>query len=146
MRAGTTCAKYGAVPKFEKKITLEQRSELVRRALAGENMAQLGREFGVTRAYVSLLRQQARDPEGFERKKRAQLDRILTKRLSEAERAAFLRELRSAVPSSLIPGSTATRWTVDEARDLAHHLYGKKPGYRFLQECLEEAFKGRRRA
>ncbi len=134
------------MPKFEKKITLEERSELVRRALAGENMAQLGREFGVTRAYVSLLRQQARDPDGFERKKRAQLDRILTKRLSEAERAVFVRELRTSVPSSRVPGSTATIWTVDEARDLADHLYGKKPGRRFLQECLNEALKARGRA
>ena len=47
------------------RLNQDQRDEITRRVLAGETAVSLGMEFGVTRAYVALLKAQALDPERF---------------------------------------------------------------------------------
>lgn len=114
------------------RLTQEQRDEMTRRVLAGEPATALGGEFGVTRAYVALLKAQALDPERFIRKREARLSLKLT----PAELREFDETLSSSTPEDhdLVP--TSERWSLDHGHQLAWKLFKKHPSVRVIKECL----------
>ena len=65
-----------------RRLTKAQREEVTRRVLAGEKSPGLAREFGVSRAYVSLLKNMALKPEQFSSHEK------LTKKLTVGVRCA----------------------------------------------------------
>lgn len=120
-------------PSPTRRLNQDQRDEITRRVLAGEAAASLGREFGVTRAYVALLKAQAVDPERFIRKQEAKLSQKLT--AAEVER--FCRLLATSTPEDhdLVP--TAEHWSYEHGRQLADKLFpNKHPSVRVMKECL----------
>jgi len=118
---------------FLPRLNQDQRNEITRRVLAGETAISLSREFGVTRAYVALLKAQALDPERFIRKREAKLSQKLTK----AEIAKFCEIVAGSTPEDhdLIP--TAERWSYDHGRQLAAKLFpNKHPSVRVMKEIM----------
>jgi hypothetical protein len=109
-----------------------QREEITRRVLAGEKAKPLAEEFGVTRAYVSLLKNQALDPERFV--KISQLSKKLT--LVELER--FRHTLATTTPAdhgfSSYP--RPEEWKLEHGSLLAGKLFGKTPSRRVVKECV----------
>ena len=89
------------------------------RASRGEGPPALGKEFGVTRAYVALLKAKALDPERFARKAEGKL----TKKLTMAEREIFCEALATSTPEDhdLVP--TSDRWSLEHGHQLAWKLY-----------------------
>jgi hypothetical protein len=118
--------------------TPEQREEMVRRALAGEKLVDIGKEFNVTRAYVSLLKNQALDPERFVRRSK------FTKKLKPDELNEFANTLASSTPTDhdLIPHSD--HWSLDHGYQLAEKLFKKRPSKRVVTECLAPYIQERR--
>ena len=114
------------------RLNQEQRDEITRRVLAGETAVALGKQFGVTRAYVALLKAQALDPQRWIRKAEAKLSLKLT----AAELAQFDEALSSSTPEDhdLIP--TAARWTLAHGHQLAWKLFKKHPSVRVIKECV----------
>ena len=115
------------------RLNQEQRDEITRRVLAGETAVSLGREFGVTRAYVALLKAQALDPERFVRKAETKLSRKLT----AVELARFHEVLSSSTPEDhdLVP--TSARWSFEHGHQLARKLFPQKHlSVRVIKECL----------
>jgi hypothetical protein len=113
-------------------LNQDQRDEITRRVLAGEMATSLGAEFGVTRAYVALLKAQALDPERFTRKAEAKLSLKLTdKQLEE-----FRKVLSSSTPEDhdLIP--TSEKWSLEHGHQLAWKLFKKRPSVRTIKECV----------
>jgi DNA-binding CsgD family transcriptional regulator len=117
---------------FRKRLTDEQRDEILRRVLAGESSAKLGEEFGVTRAYVSLLKNQALDPDRFTRKKEEKLALKLTPR----QREELERVISTSTPedNDLIPARD--RWSIDHGYQLAEKLFNKRPSVRAMKEIM----------
>ena len=113
-------------------LTAAQREEVTRRVLAGERAVRLAEEFGVTKAYVSLLKHRALEPDRFRKKKEAKLSRKLT----EAEWNAFKEVLATETPQSHGFDAPTERWTHKYARQLARKLFGKELSVRVLEECL----------
>lgn len=111
-------------------ISKAQREEITRRAIAGEKMTKLGREFDVSRSYVSLLRKQALYPEKFGDELK------LKKKLTSSEIAEFKDVLASSIPTDhdLIPHSDD--WSIDHGFQLAERLFKKHPSKRTIAECL----------
>jgi hypothetical protein len=109
-----------------------QRDEITRRVLAGETAISLGIEFGVTRAYVALLKAYALHPERFVRKAEAKLSQKLT----DAELEQFREALTNKTPEDhdLIPATE--RWTLDHGHQLAWKLFKKRPSVRVIKECV----------
>jgi len=105
---------------------------MTRRVLAGETASAIGKEFGVTRAYVALLKAQALDPERFRRKAEAKL----AIKLSPAELQRFDEVLSTSTPEDhdLIP--TSERWTLEHGYQLAWKLFKKRPSVRAIKECV----------
>jgi hypothetical protein len=114
------------------RLNQEQRDEMTRRVLAGETATALGKEFGVTRAYVALLKAQALDPERFIRKRESKLSLKLT----AAELKKFDETLSSSTPADhdLVP--TSERWSLEHGHQLAWKLFKKHPSVRVIKECL----------
>lgn len=114
------------------KLTVEQREEVTRRVLAGEKALALANEFGVSRAYVSLLKNQAVDPGRFIRKK----EEKLTRKLTPAQTAELERIITSSTPedNDLIPARD--RWSLDHGFQLAERLFGKRPSVRAMKELM----------
>lgn len=115
------------------RLNHEQRDEITRRVLAGEKAAALGGEFGVTRAYVALLKAQALDPQRFIRKKEAKLSQKLT----AAEIQQFDEVLATSTPEDhgLVP--TSQRWSFEHGHQLAGKLFpNKRPSVRVIKQCL----------
>jgi hypothetical protein len=114
------------------RLNPQQREEMTRRVLAGETAAAVAREFGVTRAYVALLKAQALDPDRFIRKAEAKLVRKLT----AAELEKFRATLAGSTPEDhdLIP--TSERWSLDHGYQLAWKLFQKRPSLRVIKECV----------
>lgn len=113
-------------------MTLEQRAEAVRRVLAGETAAAVAAEFGVTRAYISLLKKQATEPERF----RQQQERKLIRKLTAPQLEQLRETILASNPFELGLDPPTVRWTTDHAGQLAQRLFGKRPGVRVLKECL----------
>lgn len=114
------------------RLNQAQRDELTRRVLAGEKATALGKEFGVTRAYVALLKAQALYPERYTRKAEAKLSRKLT----PAEVEKFRETLAGSTPEDhdLIP--TSERWSLEHGEQLAWKLFNKRLSVRALTEFV----------
>jgi len=117
-----------------KRLSQESRDEITRRALAGEKSGILAAEFGVTRAYVSLLKVTALDPERFKRKAEAKLSLKLTEKEIEQLKQVF--DTSTPDDNGLIPARE--RWTLDHGFQLASKLLNKKPSVRAMKECMGE--------
>lgn len=116
-----------------KRLTKEQRADATRRAIAGDNQTKLAKEFGCSRAYISLLKMEALHPERFREKPQGKLTRKLTD--TELER---LREaVRSSTPHILGLEPPLREWDADHVLQLARKWFDKKPSVRILKECLQ---------
>ena len=115
----------------KQRLTKEQREELTRRVLAGEKCLPLAEEFKVSRAYVSLLKNQALDPERFTNEEK------LTKKLTAAETAKFTEVLTSTTPTDHDFYPHSERWNMDYGARLAEKLFKKKPSVRVLTELVK---------
>ena len=71
------------MPVAHRRLSDAQREEVRTRVLAGERQVDLAREFGVTRAYVSLIRQQALHPERYQEPRRELKIKLLSRELEE---------------------------------------------------------------
>ena len=120
-------------------LSKEARDEITRRVLAGEKSPALAAEFGVTRAYVSLLKATALDPERFKRKAEAKLSLKLTDREIDELKRIF--DGSTPEDNDLIPASE--RWTLDHGFQLSLMLFNKKPSVRAMKECMGEILKRR---
>jgi hypothetical protein len=115
----------------KQRLSNEQREELTRRVLAGEKCMPLAEEFKVSRAYVSLLKNQALDPERFTNEEK------LTKKLTAAEIAKFTEVLTSTTPTDHDFYPHSERWNMDYGARLAEKLFKKKPSVRALTELVK---------
>jgi hypothetical protein len=123
----------------QQRMTREQRDEATRRVLAGENASALAREYGCTRAYISLLKAQALDPERFQRKAESKLSQKLT--TGERDRLRDLFETSTPEDNDLIPARP--EWNLDHGFQLARKLFGKKPSVRAMKELMAPLLKRR---
>ena len=109
-----------------------QRAEITRRAMAGQCGAQIAREFGVTRAYVSLLKAYVLHPERYILKAQKNLSRKLT----PDELHRFQTALANGTPTSYKLRPAASSWSLDHAFKLAMKLFKKRPSLRVVKQCL----------
>lgn len=119
--------------KNRNKLTEEQRKEIIKRVLAGEKAAALGAEFGVTRACVSLLKQQHLHPERFTAIQESKRSKMLSKPQLEEMR----RIITTSTPedNDLIPARE--RWSLEHGFQLAEKLFNKRPSMRAMKDLLE---------
>jgi hypothetical protein len=115
------------------RMTKEQREEISRRSLAGENQSKLAVEFGCSRAYISLLKTEALNPEKYRKKREQQL----TRKLTEAELDRLLEAVRTSSPFTLGLEPPLREWDADHVIQIAHKWFGKKPSVRIIKECLQ---------
>jgi hypothetical protein len=110
----------------------ELRKEATRRVLAGERAVDLAAEYGCTRAYISLLKAQALDPERYRRKAEAKLSLKLT----DLQMAELKRIFDTSTPedNDLIPARE--KWSLEHGFQLAMKLFEKKPSVRAMKECM----------
>jgi hypothetical protein len=115
------------------KLTKEQKEEATRRVLAGESASSLGREFGVTRAYIALLKAHALYPERYLQKAESKMSRKLTR----SEKDEFVRIVSTSTPEDqdLIPARE--KWTLEHGEQLIWRLFKKKASVRFLKDTME---------
>lgn len=119
------------------RLNEEQRQEATRRVLAGEKARVLAEEYGVTRAYISLLKAQVLFPERYELRRVEKLTRALT-----AEQLAEFREtIETSDPSKLGLDPPTRAWCMDHGYQLAQRMFGKRPSARILKECMEPVFR-----
>lgn len=118
----------------KKRMTPEQRDEATRRVLAGEKAVDLAEEYGCTRAYISLLKAQALDPERFKRKHEAKLKLKLTAEEIAKLKHAF--DTSTPEDNDLIPARES--WSLDHGFQLAMKWFGKKPSVRAMKTCMGE--------
>jgi hypothetical protein len=114
------------------RLSRAQREEITRRVLAGEKARPLAEEFGVTRAYVSLLKNQALDPERFIKAA------PLSKKLTPDELERFRQTLATTTPEDHGYHSypRPEDWKLEHGFLLAEKLFGKKPSKRVVTECM----------
>lgn len=107
----------------KRRLSPEDKEEIIRRLKAGETLQSIGADFGVTRQAISLIRQRVFEPEKVEQKRQAKLK----KRLTDEQSEEFARLLETTTPGDhgLVPANAI--WTVDLGTRLAHKLYGKTP-------------------
>lgn len=110
------------------------RDQITSRVLAGEKAAALAVEFGVTRAYVSLLKATALDPERFKCKVEAKLSLKLTERQTARLKEVF--DTSTPEDNDLIPARE--KWTLEHGFQMAWKLFSKKPSVRAMKECMGE--------
>jgi hypothetical protein len=121
-------------PARRKNLTKDQRTEILRRLAAGETQVDIAKDYDVTRAAISRIKQTAADPKRFKRRD------PLKKQLTDEEVATFKTALDQSVPGDhgLVfsdPGLPKF-WTLARARALAKKLFGKEPSVRVLKECM----------
>lgn len=114
------------------RLNKAQRAEITRRVMQGENAAALGREFGVTRAYVSLLKAYVLYPERYVLKGQKRLSRKLT----PDELRRFQSSLARGTPETYDMKPAASFWSHDHALQLAWKLFRKRPSKRVIKLCL----------
>jgi hypothetical protein len=124
---------------YKQRLTLEQREEATRRVLAGEKAVDLAAEYGCTRAYISLLKAQALDPERFKRKFEAKLKLKLTH--EELARLKHIFDTSTPEDNDLIPARE--RWSLDHGFQLAMKLFEKRPSVRAMKQCMGDHIKRR---
>lgn len=119
------------IPK--KRLTKEQRQEATRRVLAGEKQVTLAAEFGVTRAYISLLKAEATNPERYRKKHESQL----TRKLTETELERLKEAVRTSSPIDYELQPPILLWDAELVRQLAARWFEKNPSARVIKECLQ---------
>lgn len=119
-------------PNQKKRLNQEQREEITRRVLAGEKAKPLAEEFGVTCAYVSLLKNQALDPERFQR----QVEVKFSKKLTKAEVDEIIGIVSTNTPEDLDLIPTREKWSIDHGFQLVWRLFQKKPSVRAMNEIM----------
>lgn len=117
------------------KLSKNQREEATRRALAGENQSSLAREYGCSRAYISLLKVAAENPDGYRKK----LSRKLSSKLMEDELERLHEAIRTSTPLDLKLDPPLLQWDAELVMQLAQRWFDKKPSKRVLKEALEHA-------
>lgn len=116
----------------KKRLSQEQREEITRRVLAGEKARLLAEEFGVTRAYVSLLKNQALDPERFVKLS------PLSKKLTPDELEQFQKTLATTTPADhgFRSYPRPEEWKLEHGFLLAEKLFKKNPSLRVVKEIV----------
>jgi hypothetical protein len=116
----------------KERLTQAQREEITRRVLAGEKARPLADEFGVSRAYISLLKNQALDPERFVKKG------PLAKKLTPEELEKFQHTLATTTPADHGYHSypRAEEWKLEHGFLLAKKLFNKDASKRVVTECM----------
>lgn len=112
----------GASPEIKRtsrRLSAKQVEEVTRRVMAGENGAALAREFGMSRAYVSLLKRKQEEPEKFGRR-RATSKRIVMTAAEEAKVEAAMSE----GPPEAHGMTWHLFWSKDAIRELARKVLG----------------------
>ncbi len=122
------------------RLSKERREEITRRVMSGERAADLGREFGVTRAYVSLLKAYVLHPQRYVLKAQKRFSRKLTPN----ELHQFEAALASGTPETFKLKPTSWHWTLDHAFQLAWKLFKKRPSLRVVKLCLAPYLRGPR--
>jgi len=121
------------------RLSKETRDEITTRVLVGEKAAALAIEFGVSPAYVSLLKATALDPERFKRKAEAKLSLKLTAQETEELKQVFATS--TPADNDLIPARK--NWTLEHGFQMAWKLFSKKPSVRGMKECMGGLLKRR---
>ena len=113
-----------------RRLTKAQREEVTRRVLAGEKSPGLAREFGVSRAYVSLLKNMALKPEQFSSHEK------LTKKLTATEIEEFHKILSTTTPTDHDFRPHSEKWSLEYGAQLAQKLFKKSPSRRSIGEIV----------
>lgn len=116
----------------KERLTQAQREEITRRVLAGEKARPLAEEFGVSRAYVSLLKNQALDPGRFLNKT------PLAKKLTPEELEKLRNTLATTTPVDHGYHSypRAEEWKLEHGYLLVKKLFNKNASRRVIIECM----------
>jgi transposase len=124
-------------PRYNHKLTAEQREEILRRLAAGETQASIGRDFQVSHTTVYLVKKQASEAGQADR------ERAFKKRLLPAETDRLKSTIQETLPTDHGIRTTEPEkpdvWTITRARELARKLFGKSPSVRALTECVPQA-------
>jgi hypothetical protein len=120
------------VKKVHTSLNDEQRQEATRRVLAGEKASALSVEYGVTRAYISLLKAYVLHPERYEKLREKKLTRALT----TEQLADFRTAIETSDPSILNLDPPTRAWCMDHGYQLAERMFGKRPSVRVMKECM----------
>ncbi len=112
------------------KLTAAMREEITQRALKGEKQGLLAIEFGVSRAYVSLLKQQALIPA----KRAIAANWKLKLSVEEEEQLRDLFATSSPAKQKLDPPSD--NWSLDLGKQLAIRLFGKPASLRVITNLI----------
>lgn len=117
-------------------LTKEQRAEIFRRIAAGETQSAVAKDFNVTRAAISLLKQRTANPERFAGKY------DLKKRLSDEEIVTFKHALDHTLPQDhgldVLGHAPVRLWTMERGYALTDKLFNKQPSVRMMKECMGE--------
>lgn len=114
-------------------LTKEEKKEIIERLKAGEVQSAIARDYGCSRANISLIYIKHFKPE--QHAKKAQQN--YKKRLTPEERETFIAKLKSSTPEdhNFIPHRE--HWSIDHGRQLAEKLFNKTPAVRVLKEIIE---------
>lgn len=121
------------VEKASNRLNDEQRQEATRRVLAGEKAGALAAEYGVSRAYISLLKAYVLHPERYETLRVKKLTRLLT----PDQVTEFCKVIQTSNPSLLDLDPPTRAWCMDHGYQLAERMFGKRPSVRVMKECME---------
>lgn len=117
-------------------LTEEQREEILRRLATGETQVSVAKDFNVTRAAISLLKQRTANPERFA----ARYD--LKKRLSPQEADTLKQTFDTSLPKDhgldVLGPAPSRLWTMDRGYALAEKLFGRQPSVRVMKACMGE--------
>jgi transposase-like protein len=119
-------------PKKYRKLTKEQRQEVVRRALAGESQSAIAREFGITRQAVDQQVDKALHPE----KIKQQREKKLTKRLTEAQAEELGKLFETTTPEDHQLPPAGPFWTLDHGLQLAKKRFDKSPSVASMKSLI----------
>jgi hypothetical protein len=115
-------------------LTPPQIAEILRRLGEGESQVAIAKDFKVTRAAISLIKQRTADPARFAGRYG------LKKRLSPAEIATFKGALDNTLPADhgleFVGHHPAKQWTMKRGYALARKLFDRVPSVRVMKECM----------
>lgn len=126
------------MPVAPRRLNDAQREEVRTRVLAGERQVDLAREFGVTRAYVSLIRQQALHPERYQEPRRELKIKLLSRELEE-----LLKVVAATRPIDHGLEPPMVRWDEDLVGQLGRKMFGKRLVKRVVRQALDASKEAR---
>lgn len=124
-----------------KKLSKEQREEVVRRCLAGETQVRVAEDFGITRQYVSLIVRAVKHPEEAERR----AERKLKKRLTPEQEEELKTTIETSLPNDHEIFPSRGFWTVEHGIELAEKRFGKTPSKAVVEQIVKPLAEKRRR-